>query len=51
MKSLGCIDAVNFDGGGSSLLYANKYVTNNPSDGTPRPVVTALLIYKKNSIE
>ena len=47
MKNLGCIDAINLDGGGSSLLYVNNYITNHPSDGTPRPVVTALLIYKK----
>ena len=51
MKSLGCIHAMNLDGGGSTNLFANGKSTNHPSDPTgPRPVVSAILIrdkYKK----
>lgn len=50
-KKLGCSDAMNFDGGGSSTMYINKLgVRNIPSgssldsrpEGTPRAVVNAL---------
>lgn len=51
MQSLGCVDAMNLDGGGSTLLYANNQVINHPSDATgPRKVVSAVLVrdrYKK----
>ena len=51
MQSLNCWDALNLDGGGSTLLYANGHIVNRPSDPTgPRKVVSALLIrdkYKK----
>lgn len=36
---------MNLDGGGSTLLYANNFITNRPSDPTgPRKVVSAVLI-------
>lgn len=51
MLNLNCVDALNLDGGGSTLLYANNKVINRPSDPSgPRPVVSAILIrdkYKK----
>ena len=54
MQSLNCWDAMNLDGGGSTLLYANSRIINRPSDPTgPRPVVSAILIrdrYKKKSM-
>ncbi len=53
MQSLGCVHAMNLDGGGSTNLYANGKTINRPSDATgPRPVVSAVLIrdrYKKKS--
>ena len=51
MQSLNCYEAMNLDGGGSTLLYANSQIINHPSDATgPRKVVSAVLIrdrYKK----
>jgi exopolysaccharide biosynthesis protein len=51
MQSLGCIHAMNLDGGGSTNLYANGKTINRPSDATgARPVVSAILLrdrYKK----
>lgn len=51
MQSLHCENAMNLDGGGSTLLFANNKIINKPSDATgPRKVVSAVLIrdrYKK----
>jgi exopolysaccharide biosynthesis protein len=50
LQDLGCVDALNLDGGGSTLLYANNYILNHYSDSVPRPVVSAIVIrdkYKK----
>ncbi|MBQ8387895.1 MAG: phosphodiester glycosidase family protein [Clostridia bacterium] len=48
MASLGCRDAINLDGGGSStfvLCEDGKIdVKNSPSDGTPRPVANGLMV-------
>jgi len=58
MQGLGCKDALNLDGGGSALLYANDKIINRPSgdsDGAhmgPRVIANAMLIrdrYKKKS--
>jgi exopolysaccharide biosynthesis protein len=53
MQSLNCYDAMNLDGGGSTLLYANNHIINRPSDATgPRKVVSAILLrdkYKKKA--
>lgn len=49
MLLLDCYDALNLDGGGSTLLYANGKIINRPSDGTgPRPVVSAVMIRDKS---
>ena len=51
MLSLGCVTALQVDGGGSATLVSqhegetNLAVRNSPSDGTERTVSTALLIY------
>ncbi len=51
MIDLGCIAALNLDGGGSSGLVVNGRVANSPSDATGlRPVRTALLLHKTNAI-
>lgn len=48
MKSLGCRDALNLDGGGSSTLYLYGQVVNVPSDLTgERPVSDAILVLRK----
>lgn len=44
MLELGCTDAVNLDGGGSSTLWFDGRIRNVPSTGTPRPVGNALVL-------
>ena len=46
-QRLGCTEAINLDGGGSSTLWLNDQVMNLPSDGVPRAVGNALVIVKK----
>ena len=49
MLELGCLDAINLDGGGSTSMWVkNKGLVNIPSDKTgERPVANALLLFKK----
>ena len=53
MISLGCVDAVNLDGGGSSTMVIrngdNYSVKNSPSDGSPRKIYNSLLVVAKES--
>jgi hypothetical protein len=50
MKDLGCWDALNLDGGGSSVLLVDAdqggglRTMNHPSDGRPRPIPVMLVI-------
>ncbi len=44
MKRLGCTDALNLDGGGSSTLWFDGKVRNAPSDDASRPVGNALVL-------
>ncbi len=44
MADLGCSDAVNLDGGGSSVMWIRGRIVNRPSDGVERAVGAALLI-------
>ena len=44
LRRLGCTDALNLDGGGSSTLWARGQVMNTPSEGSERPMGNALLI-------
>ena len=41
MISLGCVTAFNLDGGGSTTVWFEGVVRNNPSDGAERPVPQA----------
>ncbi len=47
LKQYGCVDAMNFDGGGSSALVINGRLQNSPSDGNERNVGSALILVKK----
>jgi hypothetical protein len=48
MAELGCVEAINMDGGGSSTMVVGGRVVNSPSDAAgERPVSDALLIFKK----
>lgn len=42
MKSLGCVDALNLDGGGSSGMLINGKETIKPSGGSQRAVLTGI---------
>ncbi|HZH99065.1 MAG TPA: phosphodiester glycosidase family protein [Fimbriimonadaceae bacterium] len=45
MKSLGCVDAINLDGGGSTTLNIFGLTLNRPSGGAEREIANAVLIY------
>mgnify|MGYP006195806179 FL=1 len=48
MKDMGCVGAINLDGGGSTALYVNGVHTVKPSDAAgERSVVTALILKSK----
>ena len=49
MVSLGCREALNLDGGGSSTLWLGDGVVNSPSDDEERPVANALIVVRKKS--
>lgn len=46
MISLGCRDAINLDGGGSSTFFLGGRVLNSPSDGLERKVSDAVLLFR-----
>lgn len=47
MKSLGCTDAMNLDGGGSSTFWLDGKVLNSPSDKHERSLANAVIIVRK----
>ena len=44
MKSLGCVDAINLDGGGSSCMLINGKETIKGTDGAQRAVASAVVM-------
>ncbi len=44
MQTLGAVNALNLDGGGSSTMVVNGLVANRPSDGRERSVSNALVV-------
>jgi len=46
MMYLGCYQALNLDGGGSSDIVVNGILKNRPSDGNERLISSAILIYQ-----
>ncbi len=46
MKELGCAEALNLDGGGSSTFWLGGKIRNSPSDQQERPVANALVIVR-----
>jgi hypothetical protein len=46
LAGLGCQNAMNLDGGGSSTLWLEGQVRNSPSEGIQRRVANALLVVK-----
>jgi exopolysaccharide biosynthesis protein len=47
LVKLGCVQAMNLDGGGSATLWALGAVRNSPSEGDERPSANALVLVKK----
>ena len=45
MKRLGAVNAMNFDGGGSTTMVIGGSIVNSPSDGRARPIADGLLVY------
>ena len=45
MAAMGCVDAVNLDGGGSSALSVGGLIVNSPSGNVERPVASMLLVF------
>lgn len=50
LSELGCTDAINLDGGGSSAMFADGKLINKPSDGTQRAVPTAVTLVKVSAM-
>lgn len=47
MISLGCVEAMGLDGGGSTTIIAADSLLNKPSDGNQRQVANALVVMPK----
>jgi len=48
MAGLGCVEAINLDGGGSTTMAVKGKAVNHPSDPTgERPVSDALLVFRR----
>jgi exopolysaccharide biosynthesis protein len=51
MRRLGCAEAMNLDGGGSSTLWLGGDVMNSPSDGRERLVANSLIVVPRQEDE
>ena len=55
MLALGCVNAVNCDGGGSSTFVSKRsadaapVMRSVPSDGSERPTINSVILVKKGS--
>lgn len=47
LADLGCREAFNLDGGGSSTLWFDGKVRNSPCDGYERPIANSLVVVRK----
>jgi exopolysaccharide biosynthesis protein len=46
MVQLGAMEAMNLDGGGSATMVVGGRIVNDPSDGSERPIGSALLVLR-----
>ena len=46
LQELGATEGINLDGGGSTTMWAEGEIKNRPSDGGPRPIANALVVYQ-----
>ena len=44
LKQLGCVEAINLDGGGSACMLVNGRQTIKVSDGSQRAVASAVML-------
>lgn len=49
MKSLGCTNAINLDGGGSTVMYVNGQIVNRPQQPGGIALSNAIVISKKHN--
>jgi exopolysaccharide biosynthesis protein len=49
MHDLGCLEAMNLDGGGSATLWCGGYPINSPCDGMQREIANGLVVIRKDS--
>lgn len=47
LQRLGCMHAINLDGGGSTAMYLNGRIVNKPSDGSERRISNGILVTKR----
>jgi len=47
MQKLGCTEALNIDGGGSSTFWLGGKIMNSPSDGRERSIANGLILVQK----
>jgi len=45
LKSMGCVEAINLDGGGSSCMLVNGIETIKVSDGYQREIANAVMLF------
>ena len=50
MKRFGCINAMNLDGGGSTVMYVKGKVVNKPAQAGGIPISNALTITERTRI-
>ena len=48
MKSLGCVNAINLDGGGSTVMYVNGQIVNRPAQPGGIALSNAIVISKRD---
>ena len=48
MKSIGCVGAINLDGGGSTVMYVNGKIVNKPQVYGGIPISNAIVLSKKS---
>jgi hypothetical protein len=51
MRKIGCDEALNLDGGGSTTLWLLGNMVNSPSQGAERPAANALILIDKSKIK
>jgi exopolysaccharide biosynthesis protein len=50
MQSFGCVNAMNLDGGGSSVMYVNGKIVNSPAQPGGIPISNALTLSEKTLV-